>query len=87
MQEVDPEIKASKKKLQIELILKDSDVKKNVRSGIEIETALRDLKHKESLIQMEILSKEKQLKKIEAERSFMENELIRLKHKINSLGH
>ncbi len=72
--------------MQLEIILKDSDVKKNMRSKIEVETALRDLKHKESLIQMEIVSKENQLKKIEADAAFMQNELIKLKRKMNSLG-
>ncbi|HPN55048.1 MAG TPA: hypothetical protein PLB52_03940 [Candidatus Moranbacteria bacterium] len=86
MQELDPELKAERKKMQLEIILKDSDVKKNMRSKIEVETALRDLKHKESLIQMEIVSKENQLKKIEADAAFMQNELIKLKRKMNSLG-
>lgn len=83
----DPQIKAEKKKMQIEILLKDSDLKKNMRSKIEVETALRDLKRKESLLQMEILSKEGQLKKIEAETIQFQNELIKLKHKQTSLGH
>lgn len=86
MQEEDPQIKAEKKKMQIEILLKDSDVKKNIRSKIEVETALRDLKHKRDLIQMEINSKENQLKKIESEFIMLQNELIKLKHKMNSLG-
>jgi len=82
----DPQIKAEKKKMQLEILLKDSDVKKNMRSKIEVETTLRDLRHKESLIHMDILSKENQLKKIEAEAVVLQNELIKLKHKMNSLG-
>ena len=86
MQEIDPQIKAEKKKMQIEMLLKDSDLKKNMRSRNEIETTLRDLRHKESMIQVEILSKQSQLKKIEADFIVLQNELIKLKHKQNSLG-
>lgn len=86
MNNQDPQIKAERKKMQLEMLLKDSDVKKNMRSKIEVETTLRDLKHKESLIHMEILSKESLLKKLEAENVVLQNELIRIKHKMNSLG-
>jgi chromosome segregation ATPase len=86
MQDQDPQIKDERKKMQLEVLLKDSDVKKNMRSRIEIETALRDLKHKDNLIQAEIASKENLLKKIEAEYMQLQNELIKLKHQMNSLG-
>lgn len=84
--EEDPQIKAERKKMQIEVLLKDSDVKKNMRLKLEVETALRDLKHKSDLLQAEIISKENILKKIEAENVQLQNELIKLKHKMNSLG-
>jgi hypothetical protein len=83
----DPGILAQRKKMQIEILLKDSDLKKSMRSKIEVETALRDLRHKESLIQVEILSKESQLKKIEVEALQFQNELIKLKHQMNGLSH
>ena len=86
MQDQDPQIKAERKKMQIEMLLKDSDVKKNMRLKIEVETALRDLKHKNNLIQAEIASKENLLKKIEAEYMQLQNELIKIKHQANSLG-
>jgi chromosome segregation ATPase len=86
MQDQDTQIKDERKKMQLEVLLKDSDVKKNMRSRIEIETALRDLKHKDNLIQAEIASKENLLKKIEAEYMQLQNELIKLKHQMNSLG-
>ena len=87
MQNQDPQIAAERKKLQVEMLLKDSDVKKNMRNRMIIETDLRDLKHKGSLIQMEIISKENQLKKIEAEFILLQNELVKLKHKMSSLSH
>ena len=86
MQDQDPQIKAERKKMQLEMLLKDSDVKKNMRSKIEVQTTLRDLRHKESLIHMDILSKESLLKRLEAEAVVLQNELIRIKHKMNSLG-
>ena len=86
MNNQDPAISDQRKKMQLEVLLKDSDVKKNMRSRIEIETALRDLKYKDNLIQAEIVSKENLLKKIEAEYMQLQNELIKLKHQMNSLG-
>lgn len=85
--QTNPEILAERKKMQIEILLKDSDLKKSMRARIEVETALRDLKHKENLIQSEIISKESQLKKIEGESLQFQNELIKLKHKMNALSH
>ena len=81
------QISADRKKIQLEMLLKDSDLKKNMRSRIEVETALRDLKHKDSLIQMELLSKESQLKKIESEFILLQNELVKLKHQMSALSH
>ena len=86
MQDEDPQIKAERKKMQMEVLLKDSDVKKNMRLKIEVETALRDLKHKSNLIQAEIASKENLLIKIEADYMQLQNELIKIKHQANSLG-
>lgn len=86
MDEQDPQIKADKHRMQMQILLADSDVKKNMRSKIEVETALRDLKHKGNLIQAEIFAKESLLKKIEAEYIQLQNELIKLKHQMNSLG-
>jgi hypothetical protein len=86
MQNQDPQFLADRKKLQLEILLKDSDIKKNARAKIEIETALRDLKHKANLLQAEILSKEGQLKKFQADGVLLGNELIKLKHQMNSLG-
>jgi len=87
MQNQDPQIAADRKKIQLEILLKDSDLKKNMRSRVDIETTLRDLRHKDSLIQMEIISKESQLKKIEAEFMQLQNELIKLKHQMSALSH
>lgn len=87
MQNQDPQIAAERKKIQLEILLKDSDIKKNMRNKAEIETTLRDLKHKNSLIEMEILAKESRLKKIEAEYIQLQNELIKLKHQMSALSH
>jgi len=86
MNDQDSQFSHERKKIQMEVLLKDSDVKKNMRLKIEAETALRDLKHKSDLIQSEIFSKESLLKKIEAENMQLQNELIKLKHQSTSLG-
>lgn len=87
MQNQDPQIAAERKKLQLEVLLKEADLKKNMRGKIDIETTLRDLRHKDISIQMEINSKENQLKKLEAEFIQLQNELIKLKHQMSALSH
>jgi hypothetical protein len=87
MSNQDPDILVQKKKMQLEILLKDSDLKKSMRLKTEIEIALRDLKHKEGLLQAEIIAKEVQLKKFEGENLILQNEIIKLKHKINGLSH
>ncbi|HOW60338.1 MAG TPA: hypothetical protein P5548_02695 [Candidatus Moranbacteria bacterium] len=87
MQNQDPQVAAERKKMQLEIILKESDLKKNMRSKIDVETTLHDLKRKSVSIQMEINSKENELKKFEAEFIQLQNELIKLKHKMSALSH
>jgi uncharacterized protein YlxW (UPF0749 family) len=80
------QISAERRKMQMEILMKDSDIKKNERTKIEIETALRDLKHKTNLLQAEIIAKENQLKKFQADGIQLQNEIIKLKHQMTSLG-
>lgn len=84
---MDAELLAKRKKMQMEIMLKESDMKRNERLKAELEIAIRDMKHKELQLQTEEDSKESMLKKVEAEISQMQNELIKLKHKMNTLGH
>lgn len=70
----------------MEIMLKDSDLKKNERAIIEAEVALRELKHKQTQLQTEFIVKENQAKKLSAEHIQIQAELIKLRHQMNSLG-
>lgn len=84
--QLSPELLAQRKKMQMEIMLKDSDLKKNERGMLEAEIALRELKHKQAQIQAEFVLKENQLKKLSADHIQIQAELIKLKHQMNSLG-
>ena len=81
-----PELLAQRKKLQMEIMLKDSDAKRIVREKLMNEIAIRDLKHKQSQLQMDLILKENALKKLDGENMQIQNELIKLKHQVNNLG-
>lgn len=84
--QLEPELLAQKKKMQMEIMLKDSDVKRLMRAKLDAEIAIRDLKHKQSQLQMDLTLKENMLKKLEVENIQIQNELIKLKHQMNNLG-
>lgn len=86
MSNLSPELLHQKKKLQMDIMLKESDVKKNERISMATEIALRELKHKQTQIQSEFVIKESELKKLAAEHLLMQTELIKLKHLMNNLG-
>ncbi|NTW27341.1 MAG: hypothetical protein HGA36_03385 [Candidatus Moranbacteria bacterium] len=84
--QISPELEVQKKKLQMEIMLKDSDMKRNERALMETEIALRDIKHKQIQIQTEFVVKENVLKKLTADHVQLQAELIKLKHLMNNLG-
>ncbi|EKD58900.1 MAG: hypothetical protein ACD_56C00034G0002 [uncultured bacterium] len=84
--QLSPELMSQKKKMQMDIMLKDSDVKKNMRARLEAEIAVRDIKHNQAQLQMDLTLKENLLKKLQAENTMMQNELIKLKHQMNNLG-
>ncbi|KKQ80175.1 MAG: hypothetical protein UT03_C0031G0003 [Candidatus Moranbacteria bacterium GW2011_GWD2_38_7] len=84
--QLSPELLTQKKKLQIEIMLKDRDVKKLTRARLDAEVAIRDLKHKQAQLQMDITVKENIMKKLDAQNMQFQNELIKLKHQMNNLG-
>lgn len=86
MNDRDPELILQKKKMQMEIMLKDSDLKKNERAIVEIEIILHELKHKQSQLQAEFIVRENQSKKINADHVQIQAELVKLKHQMNSLG-
>jgi hypothetical protein len=84
--QMDPQLMAQKKKMQMEAMLKDSEMKKNERDMVQAEIFLRDLKRKQAQLQSEFLAKEIQLKKLASEHVQLQAELIKLKHQMNNLG-
>ena len=84
--QLSPELLSQRKKMQMEIMLKDSDVKKNVRMKLETEIAIRDISHKLAQLQMDLAVKENMLKKLDGESILMQNELIKMKHQMNNLG-
>jgi len=85
MSNLDPQTLAQKKKMQIEIILKESDAKKYEREKLLLEVEIRALKSKIQQTEMEITSKEGKLKHIQDQNMMLQNELIKLKHQMNSL--
>lgn len=83
---MEPELLAQKKKMQISVMLKDSDVRKIERAILQTEVEMRDIKHKQAQLQSELIAKEGVYKKLAGEKMLMQNELIKLKHQINNLG-
>lgn len=84
---MDPALLAQKKKMQIEIVLKDSDVRKVEREILQMEVEIRDIKHKQAQLQTDLIVKENAYKKLAAARMQMQNELIKLKHQMNFIGH
>lgn len=85
--QLDPQLLSQKKKMQVDIIMKESDIRKMERNKALVETELRDLKHKINLLEAEVATKESSLKKIESEHAVLYNEIVKLKHKMNTLGH
>lgn len=85
--QLDPQLQAQKKKMQMEILFKESDLKKNERLKVELEVVIRDLKHKESQLQAEMILKESQLKKAEEAHMQLQNEIIKLKHQMNAINY
>lgn len=84
--QLSPELLSQKKKMQMEIMLKDSDVKKIARARLGAEVEIRDIKRKQAQLQMDLVAKESLLKKMDSQNIQLQNELIKLKHQINNLG-
>ncbi len=84
MSNVDPEVLARRKKIQMEIIMKESDAKRLDRDKIILEAEIRALKGKKQQIEIDSILKETKLRHMRDELMMMQNELIRLKHKMSS---
>lgn len=86
MSNLEPEQLQQRKKIQMEIMLKDSDVKKNERLMLDAEIAMRELKHKMTQLQSDFIVKEGLVKKLSAEHVQLQVELVKLKHQMNNIG-
>jgi hypothetical protein len=85
MQNEDPAIESKKRRIKMEMILKDSDLKKCLRNMVDLEVQLRDLKRKKIQIETEIAAADLHYKKCQTDQVVMQNELKRLKNSLNYL--
>jgi hypothetical protein len=86
MQSDDPQLNSEKRRMQVELVLKDSDLKKNLRLKMELELAIRDMKKKQVQMEFDLVAKTSLMRKVEAEIILLQNEIIKEKHKLAGLG-
>jgi hypothetical protein len=85
MRSEDPQIESKKKQLKMELILKDSDFKKNIRKLTELEMRSRDLKRKKTMLEVELAKIELDTKKTQGLQETLQIEIKKAKNNLNLL--
>lgn len=76
---------AKKRKLQMEVFIKEADFKKGEQKRARLEAEVRELRRKKAQFEAEILQRERELKKHEAEQIAFFNEIKKMKKAINDL--
>ncbi|MEI8343352.1 MAG: hypothetical protein WCF93_00200 [Candidatus Moraniibacteriota bacterium] len=84
MTNIDPEVLARRKKIQVEIIIKESDARRLERNKIALEAEIHAMKSKKQQIELDVAIKESKLKHMQDELMMMQNELIKLKHQMSS---
>lgn len=77
--------KAQKGRLNMSLMIAESDYDKNKRRKEELELEIRGMRKKEQQIQFDIDDREEELKKLDNELMLSEQEIQRLRKKIKLL--
>lgn len=85
MQEPNVDKKAQLRRLQSDLLILESDLRRNERKKSEIQMMLKKLKHQRDLLIIEIKSKEDEIKKIDSNQFIINEDIKMLKKKINLL--
>lgn len=85
MKILDPQTQARQHRLQMDIMLKDADYKKNERKKADLDIAIRDLKKKKQQIEMEMFQKENELKKLVVTQVQLFNDIKKLKSALNNL--
>lgn len=72
-----------KRKLQMQIIIKEADLKKILQKKTEEESAVRELEKKIKQLEFDITQKQTLIKKIVADAGVAEVEVKKLKNKLN----
>lgn len=81
----DTQKEAKKHRLQMEIVMKESDYKKEEHKKVEMEIEIRKLKQKQQQIVMEIATKERDMGKLHGEQLMRFAEIKKLKNELNLL--
>lgn len=81
----DPQKDARKHRIQMEIVMKDGDYKKNERKKMEVEIEIRQLKQKRAQLDSEIMAKERDLNGLHGNQLVLLGEIKKLKNELNLL--
>jgi len=81
----DPQKDARKHRIQMEIVMKDGDYKKNERKKMEVEIEIRQLKQKRVQLDSEIMAKERDLNGLHGNQLVLLGEIKKLKNELNIL--
>jgi hypothetical protein len=80
------DLKAKRRRLQYDLIILDSDLKKMVAKKEQSLAEIKRLKRQADLLKVQIEDKEREQKKMDSEEALVRNDFMALKKKINVLN-
>jgi hypothetical protein len=80
------DLKAKRRRLQYDLIILDSDLKKMVAKKEQGLAEIKRLKRQADLLKVQIEDKEREQKKMDSEEALVRNDFLALKKKINVLN-
>ena len=81
----DPQKDAKRHRIQMEMVMKDGDYKKNERKKMEVEIEIRQLKQKRVQLDSEIMAKERDLNGLHGNQLVLLGEIKKLKNELNIL--
>lgn len=82
----DEDLKAKRRRLQYDLIILDSDLKKMVAKKEQGLAEIKRLKRQADLLKVQIEDKEREQKKMDSEEALVRNDFLALKKKINVMN-
>ncbi len=85
MQEPTQDKSAQRHRIQSDIIMLDSDLRRNEAKKAALEMELRRLKDQKSRLDLDILAKEEEIRKMAGEQTALEGEIRSLRKKLNVL--